>query len=127
MTKIAELPNKENQNKLLWQTLMKLARELQPHFQDRLVVYNSAAEPSFEMLFQETHYYISAGKRSNKIVAVLPGFPGPKGFFGRKQTDERKIIAYHNVANEVLPVVRKTLSEYGDAVHATEIVLQKSS
>lgn len=126
MTRMVELPNEETQNKLLWQALMKLAQELQPHFRDKLMVYNSAAEPSFEMLFQETHYYISAGKRSNKIVAILPGFPGPKGFFGRRQTDERKIIAYYNVTEGVLSIVRKVLSEYGNAVHATEIVLQKS-
>lgn len=127
MVKMVELPNEETQNRLLWQALVKLTQALQTHFKDKLAVYNSAAEPSFEMLFQETHYYISAGKRSNKIVAVLPGFPGPKGFFGRKHTDERKVVAYNNVAEGVLPIVRKALSEYGDAVHATEVVLQKSS
>src|SRR3989344_1387168 len=119
MVEIILLPNNETQNKLLWQVLVKLTQELQPYFKDKLTVYNSAAEPSFEMLFQETHYYISTGKRNNKIIAILPGFNGPKGFFGRKKTSERKVIAYHNVAEEILPTIRKILSEYGNAVHAT--------
>jgi hypothetical protein len=122
MADLVELLDEEKQNELLWKTLQKLAKKIRPYVKGEISVDSSLNDP-LEFFLMDPHYYIKVGKK--KILGVLLGFPGPRGFFGRKKTNERRILSFHNAPANIMGLIKEALREYASVCHATEIVLEK--